>query len=65
MQILCKAIRTLYPGIRNANLLVEVDLATVRFIGNADNITSVREHLQVLGELLNGSQIYTTACPAL
>ena len=65
VQVLGKAIRTLYPGVRDANLLVEVDLATVRFIGNADNIASVREHLQVLGELLNGSQIYTTACPAL
>ena len=40
-------------------------MTTVCFIGYADHIRSIRQKLQVLGELLDGGHVHPAACPAL
>ena len=65
MQILCKAVGSLYARVGNLNLLVEINLTAVCFIGNTNDIASVGQHLQILGELLNGGQIDAAAFSAL
>ena len=65
MEILRKAIFTLYTRIRNANLLVKVDLTSVCFVRNTDYIGSVGQKLNIFGEFLDSCQIYTTAFSAL
>ena len=54
MQILGKAIFTLYTRFGHFYLLVKVNLASVRFIGYADNICPVGKKLQILREFLDG-----------
>ena len=65
MQILGKAIGFLNTGLCNLNLLVEIDLASVCFIRNTNNIRSICKKLQILCKFLNGSQINTTTLSSL
>ena len=65
MQIFCKAELLFHTVFRNANLLLQIDLRTVRLVRNTDDVCSVRQQLRILRKLLNGSQIYAAACPAL
>ena len=65
VQIFCKAELLFHTVFRNAHLLLQIDLRTVRLVRNTDDIRSVRQQLRVLRKFLNGSQIYAAACPAL
>ena len=65
VQILGKSIGFLNTGLCNLNLLVEIDLASVCFIRNTNNICSVRKKLQILCKFLNGSQINTATFSSL
>ena len=61
VQVLCEAVCTVYSFCGNLDFLVEVDLASVSFVGDADHICPVRQKLQVFGKLLNRGQIYAAA----
>ena len=65
VQIFCKAVFSFYTYFRHSNLLVEIDLASVRFIGNTYYIGSVRKKLQILGEFLYCRQVNAAAFSAL
>ena len=65
MQILGKAIGFLNTWLCNLNLLVEIDLASVCFIRNTNNVRSVCKKLQILCEFLNGSQINAATLSSL
>ena len=54
MQILGKAVFTLHTRFGHFDLLVKVDLASVRFIRNTNDIGSIGKQLQILREFLNG-----------
>ena len=54
VQILGKAIFTLHTRFGHFDLLVKVDLASVRFIRNTNDIGSIGKKLQVLREFLDG-----------
>ena len=47
------------------DFLIKVYLATVRLIGYTDYIRSIRQKLQILGELLDSGHVHTAACSAL
>jgi len=65
VQILGKAIGFLNTWLCNLNLLVEIDLASVCFIRNTNNVRSVCKKLQILCKFLNGSQINTATLSSL
>ena len=54
MQILGKAVFAFHTRFGHFDLLVEVDLASVRLIRNTNDIGSVGEQLQILREFLDG-----------
>ena len=65
VEIFGKAVFAFYTVFRHLYLLVEVDLAAVGFVGNADHIRSVGQQFQILGEFLDGGQVHTATGSAL
>ena len=65
MEVLRKTVFAFYACIRNTNLLVKVDLASMCFVRNTDYIGSVGQKLNIFGKFLDSCQIYTTAFSAL
>lgn len=65
MEIFGKAVFAFYTVFRHLYLLVEVDLAAVRLVGNTDHIRSVGQQFQILGEFLNSGQVHAATGSAL
>ena len=65
MQVLGETIGAFHTGICDSDLLLQINLASVCLIRDADNIGSVGQQLQVFCEFLNGGEIHTAAFSAL
>ena len=61
MQVLGKAIAALYAFFSNGHILLHIRLRTVGFVGDTDDIGTVRQKVDVLAELLYSCQEHTSA----
>ena len=60
VQILGKAITAFHAFISNGYILFHIRLRTVGFVGDADNVGTVRQQIDILAELLYSCQEYAT-----
>ena len=56
VQILGEAKGPLHALVGDLELLVQIHLAAVRFVGNADHVGAIGQQLGVFGELVNGGE---------
>ena len=61
VQIFGKAVGAFDAIFGDAHFLVEVDLAAVRFVGDADDVAAFGEQLRVFGEFVDGGEEDATA----
>ena len=60
MQILGKSIAALHAFIGNGHILFYIRLRTMGFVGDADDVGTVGQQVDILAELLYGSQEHST-----
>lgn len=61
MEIFGKTIAPLYPLFGDAGFLIEVDLAAVGFVGNADDVVAIAQHLGIFSKFMNRGEKYAAA----